>query len=401
MKQYLEILRMPGVARIVSSQLTARFPYGMLSISVLLYIHDRTGSYTIVGVVLAAMSIGQAIAGPMTSRLMGVFGMRPVIAVTVLISGVTLAVFTAFNFSPVVYSILGFIVGVSMPPIQSSVRTIYPKLVNSHQITRLYSLDATAQEIIWVVGPVLATFAGTGLGGFWAMTFCIVFLVGGGIWYLSSPELSQVKIPRSKRRFGAVLLRPPVAVVTVTGFLLVAVWSAVEAGVVTAFGEGSPIGGVVLAISSIGSIVGGLSFGHFSVRPWTIARRMLLFTTGVALTLAALNFWWLSIALFIAGLGTAPALAALFTVVSSSVKFSDTAEAYGWVGTGQLIGAALGAGIAGFLIDTVGPIGAFYTGTAFGILGVLVPTIARRAIPDLKGRDGGPQADTDAVAAIH
>ena len=81
---------------------------------------------------------------------------------------------------------------------------------------------------------------------------------------------------------------------------------------------------------------------------------------GSALAIFAWEFWSLAFALVIAGLGIAPALAVMFSIVSASVKFSDTAEAYGWVGTGQLIGAALGSAIAGFLIDEFGPEGAFW-----------------------------------------
>ena len=55
---------------------------------------------------------------------------------------------------------------------------------------------------------------------------------------------------------------------------------------------------------------------------------------------------------------------ALFSIVAASVKFSDTAEAYGWVGTGQLIGAALGSAIAGFLIDAYAAVGAFWAASA-------------------------------------
>ena len=88
----------------------------------------------------------------------------------------------------------------------------------------------------------------------------------------------------------------------------------------------------------------------------------------------------------------------MFAIVSASVKFSDTAEAYGWVGTGQLIGAALGSAVAGFLIDHWGPTGAFATATAFAVVGTIVPLVFRRAHPDLRGRDPSPIPDTEPIA---
>ena len=79
------------------------------------------------------------------------------------------------------------------------------------------------------------------------------------------------------------------------------------------------------------------------------------------------------------------------------VTFFDTAEAYGWVGTGQLIGAALGSALAGFLIDSNGPPGAVWAATGLAFLGVLVPTVFRRWHPDLRGRDASPIPDTEPV----
>ena len=162
-----------------------------------------------------------------------------------------------------------------------------------------------------------------------------------------------MRIPRSKRRFGTVLRRPPVMLATIVGFLLVGACAAIEAGVVAVFGHGGAEAGIVLAIFSIGSIAGGLSFGHIAIGPWASARRMFIVFVGTAAAMLGLvamegnEFLWLSVTLFIAGIGIAPALAVLFAMVSASVKFSDTAEAYGWVGTGQLIGAALGSAAAG------------------------------------------------------
>jgi MFS family permease len=293
--------------------------------------------------------------------------------------------------------LVGLITGLSTPPVQPAVRTIYPKMVNSRQLTPLFSLDASAQEIIWIAGPVITTFVAVQISSVLAMCIAGAFMVGGGIWFIASPEVGRVRIPRSKRRFGVVLRRPPVLLATITGFLLVGSCAAIEVGVVAVFGEGGPEAGIVLAIWAIGSIVGGLSLGHVPIGPWALARRMLIVFVGLSIAMLFLNFWWLSIALLVAGIGIAPALAVIFAIVSSSVKFSDTAEAYGWVGTGQLIGAALGSAAAGFLIDINGPIGGFWAAAALALVGFLVPTVLRRWHPDLRGRDASPLADTEPV----
>jgi MFS family permease len=87
-------------------------------------------------------------------------------------------------------------------------------------------------------------------------------------------------------------------------------------------------------------------------------------------------------------------------MTSASVKFSETAEAYGWIGTGQLIGAAAGSAVAGFLIDGVGPSGAYVAAAIFAAAGLAVSVVFVRGFPDLRGRDASPLPDTEPVATI-
>jgi predicted MFS family arabinose efflux permease len=68
------------------------------------------------------------------------------------------------------------------------------------------------------------------------------------------------------------------------------------------------------------------------------------------------------------------------------------------VGTGQLIGAAIGSAVAGFMIDRFTAPGAFWVAAAFAGLGFLIPTIFHRAHPDLRGRDASPIPDTEPIA---
>jgi MFS family permease len=371
----------------------------MLSLAFLIHVERVYDSYTAAGLVLGAMSIGQAIAGPLTSRLMGRWGMRPVISATLAICASSIIVMALVPLPIVGLVLVGFLAGITTPPIQPAVRTIYPKMVNSTQLSPLFSLDASAQEIIWVLGPVVATLVSIQVSSVAGILVAAAFMIGGGVWFIVLPELGRVRIPRSRRKLGVVLKRPAVLLSTVVGFMLVAAAAAVEAAVVASFGHGSADSGWVLAVFAVGSLVGGLALGHLPIGPWALASRMLIVTIGIGLASIWLNFWWLSAALFVAGLGVAPAFAVLFGIVSASVKFSDTAEAYGWVGTGQLIGAALGSSVAGFTIDNYGPASAILVAGAFAALGTLIPGLGRRWHPDLRGKDMSPIPDTKPVAA--
>ncbi len=382
----------------IAAQLTARFPNGMMSLAILLHVEQQTGSYGSAGLVLAATSVGQAVAGPITSRWMGVWGMRRVITLTLSVCVVTVLGLALLPLDVPGYMLLGMVAGLSTPPVQAAVRTIYPKLVNSSNLTPLFSLDASLQEIIWVLAPVVITLVSTQIGTAEGMLLVAIILVGGGAWFILSPEVGRVRIPRSRNALGKVVLKPPVLLATVIGFLLIGACSAVEVGVVATFEHGSLAAGLVLAVFSAGSLAGGLAFGHIPIGPWAMARRLLIVTIGLGLTMVMLNVFWLGGTLILAGIGIAPALAVLFAITSASVKFSETAEAFGWAGTGQLIGAAAGSAVAGFLVDASDWRGAYLAATIFAAVGLLVSIVFVRSFPDLRHRDASPYPDTEPLA---
>ncbi|MFJ3472554.1 MFS transporter [Microbacterium maritypicum] len=382
----------------IAAQLTARFPNGMMSLAILLHVEQQTGSYGSAGLVLAATSVGQAIAGPITSRWMGVWGMRRVLTLTLSVCVVAVLCLALLPLEVPGYMALGMVAGLSTPPVQAAVRTIYPKLVNSSNLTPLFSLDASLQEIIWVLAPVVITLVSTQIGTPEGLLLVAIILVGGGAWFILSPEVGRVRIPRSRNALGKVVLKPPVLLATVIGFLLIGACAAVEVGVVATFEHGSLAAGLVLAVFSAGSLAGGLAFGHIPIGPWAMARRLLIVTIGLGLTMVMLNVFWLGGTLILAGIGIAPALAVLFAITSASVKFSETAEAFGWAGTGQLIGAAAGSAVAGFLVDVGDWRGAYLAATIFAAVGLLVAVVFVRSFPDLRHRDASPHPDTEPLA---
>jgi MFS family permease len=113
---------------------------------------------------------------------------------------------------------------------------------------------------------------------------------------------------------------------------------------------------------------------------------MIILVVGLAAALFSHDFWWLCVTLFIAGFGVAPILSLLYSTISATVAFSETAEAFGWVATGQLIGAALGAAVAGVAIDRLGVSAGLGTSMAFTLVTLLIAILTAKRMPDLRNR---------------
>ncbi|MFM2024138.1 MAG: hypothetical protein RLZZ56_151, partial [Actinomycetota bacterium] len=96
---------------------------------------------------------------------------------------------------------------------------------------------------------------------------------------------------------------------------------------------------------------------------------------------------WITICWFITGLGVAPAFATMASMISVSFGTADSAEAYGWANTGQLLGYSFGAAVAGIVIDHVDPVAAWYVTGVAGGLAIVVALITVRYNPSLNEKD--------------
>jgi hypothetical protein len=265
-------------------------------------------------------------------------------------------------------------------------------------------LDASLQEIIWILAPVVITLVATQVGTVPALLLIVVDPRRRRRVVHPLPEVGRVRIPRSRRAFGKVLGKPVVLLATVIGFLLIGACAAVEAAVVATFGHGGSRPASSWPSSPSAVLAGGLAFGHIPMGPWAMARRMSVVAVGLASVfvvgdIGASTPWWVGACLVVAGVGIAPALAVMFAMTSASVKFSETAEAYGWIGTGQLIGAALGSAVAGFLIDGAAP-PAHTRPRRVRDRRRARRDVFVRGFPDLRGRDASPIPDTEPVPVI-
>ena len=84
MGAYMRLARIPGLMGMMTAQLVARLPQGLLSIAVLLHVEHQLGSYTVAGAVVALEGLGQAASAPIAGRSLAVFGVRRVLVAMML-----------------------------------------------------------------------------------------------------------------------------------------------------------------------------------------------------------------------------------------------------------------------------------------------------------------------------
>jgi MFS family permease len=332
-------------------------------------------SYAVAGLALGADTIGAAISGPVLGRLLGKYGTSRVLITTATIGAAAMAGIGLLNAPPVAMIALALVVGLTSPPIQTAARTIYPTLVKKKDLAAVYSLDATSQELIWVIGPVLATVLAAQVNTSFVVVLMSLIQISGAIWFCSNKEVSQMVIPRSNRKMGGVLTNKVVLTTAVLGLLLIGGFSGVEVGTVAVVPKS--LAGLVIGALSLGSIVGGLTLGNRVKSRWSLTWLLTLILVGYLLVwVAPMNAIWISICLFIAGVGVAPSLGILGAAIASNLQAGDAAEANGWASTGQLMGYSAGAALSGIAIDSVSDTSAFLVSLVFGVGAILVAIMA-------------------------
>jgi MFS family permease len=126
--------------------------------------------------------------------------------------------------------------------------------------------------------------------------------------------------------------------------------------------------GWLLAVWSLGSLVGGLAAARFPSAgapgrrlPWLL----LALAGGGVLTAAAwtLGLGWLAVVLFLAGLGLAPTLAAGYGVIAARAPDAGRTRAFAMGTTFVLVGLSAGSAVGGVLSEA-SPTAAFAAGAA-------------------------------------
>jgi len=355
--RYRVALRMPGVARVLITSLVARLPLGMSSLGILLLVTRHHG-YARAGLVTGLYAAANGLSNVGLSRAADRLGARRVLVPTAFGYAASM---TALGLVPerlyVVELVLAMAAGVANPPVVPVVRGLWPRILEPEQAQAVYGLEATLQEIVFITGPALVALIAAAGGAPVAVVATGAMGLGGTLACVASPALRDLK-PSVAERHRRMLRGIGLPAYMSIGFALVLAFNMMEVAVV-AFVSGrqaSASSGVVLAVWSLGSFVGGLWFGTSTQRvsDTSVLGSLVAVAAGIAIAAAASGPVVLGLLLFIGGMTIAPALARLYSRVGALAPEGASTEAFGWVTVGLLGGASVGAALGGVCVQAIG-----------------------------------------------
>ncbi|MFD9942799.1 MFS transporter [Nonomuraea sp. NPDC059023] len=385
MTRFRQVLAVRGMSPLLGVSLLARTAITADAMALTMYVVLALDmSYAAAGGVVAALTAGVALGGPLLGRMIDRRGLRTVLVVTIVPQIVFWLTVPIMPY--VILLAASFAAGLLMVPVQAVTRQAVAAMTTSGQRQAAFALESVVGELSYVVGPaVVILFAASISPGVVAWGLGAVIVAGGaGIALLNPPlraadegEGEAAERPRRREWLGARM----VAVLTM-GFGVAMLLSGVDLAIVATLEETGQLSwaAVVVAVLGVTSVVGGLVYGAL---PRPMPTWLLLGLLGLVTIPAGLahDWRWLCVAVIGAGLLTAPTLSTVSDAVSRLAPVGVRGEATGLQASAASAGFALGAPVVGTAIDASAPAGGFVAAGLAGLLAALTGYLLSRRSP--------------------
>ncbi|GAA3024212.1 MFS transporter [Streptomyces glomeratus] len=384
---YLEILRAKHAARLLVGTLVGRLPNATAAIAVVLFVRAQGGTYSLAGALAAVYGVANAAGQPLLGRLVDLHGQPRIQLPAALVSALAMTVFALTGVEPPVVAYASMAVaGLFTPPLEGGLRALWPVVLRrEEQVHTAYAMDAVAQEVMFTVGPLLVTLCAS----VWSARVALVVLSAVGVLgalsvVVSPPSRAWRSAPRAAHWLGA--LRSPGLLALLGAFLFVgiALGSITVAAVSYADGHGGDaVYGWLMAGLGLGALVGGTVYG---ARRWRGAPELRL---RVLVGLLAVCYLPLTLVpgavamvllTALAGVFLAPCIACAFIIVDRHAPRGTVTEAFSWLVTTFTVGASVGTGVAGPVVQAGGALWGFAVPGAAGAVSLLVLLASGRVL---------------------
>ncbi|WP_309134009.1 MFS transporter [Cellulomonas sp.] len=405
LQPYRDVLARPGALAFSSTGVLARMPMSMVGIGIVLMVEAIYDSYGLAGRVSAVFVVAQAVGSPQIARLVDRYGQARVMRPALLTSaaGIALLVLAAtLHAHPAWLYAAAVLAGATIGSFGALVRARWNHALGDDPrgVHTAFSLESALDELVFVVGPVLATVLATSVAPSAGLVVPVVAMLVGGLAFLAQRRTEPPAAGTRTTGDGShgTVLRSPGMVVLVLVFVgMGAIFGATDVATV-AFAEeaGRPaLAGAVLAVFALGSLVSGLLYG---ARHWTsplhlrFALGVIALAVGVCAFFLAQSLAVLAVVMFVVGFAIAPSIINGNALVQGLVPPGRLTEGLTWVSTALGVGVSVGSSVAGSRIDAGGAHAGFLVVVVAGA-GALVATLV--ALPVLRPR---PDAATPAAA---
>lgn len=360
---YRELLTVPRAWLFVLAAFVGRMPMAMMGLGIVLLVSALSGSYGTAGAVAATSALAYAASAPVVGRLADRLGQRRVLVpiglghVLAVTSLVTCAVLHAptWTLFPAAAA-----TGLTSPSLGSMVRARWiHHLGGTPALQAAFSLEAVADEIIFITGPIVVTTLATAVHPVSGVLTAGTLTVTGALALAVQVRTQPAVRPHPGGGAGSAIAAPGLRLLVAVFLLAGSVFAAMDVTVVAfARAQGHPgAAGYVLAAYALGSMVAALWYG---ARRWRgpLERRFLLGLGLFAVGTLPLPFLStlppLAAVMFVSGLAISPTVIPGFGLVQRLVPEHQRTEGLTWVSTSVGVGIALGSSLSGRLVDAYG-----------------------------------------------
>lgn len=198
MKRYQELFAFPQVIVLGLSAFPARIAYAMIGLGIFFKAEQATGSVAVAGLAIGLNSLAGSVTAGIRGSVMDRFGQKWPIRILVPSYASLILILNTMQTERSIL-ITAFILGITAPPINLSIRPLWKDIVPESYLRTAYAFDSSMMSATTVIGPVvitalsLSSHPGLGLG----TTAGLIFI--GGL-ALSLTPVSRNWIPEKKEK---------------------------------------------------------------------------------------------------------------------------------------------------------------------------------------------------------
>ena len=359
MKRYKELFSFPQVISLGIAAFPARVAYGMIGLGIFFKAEQSTDSFAIAGFAIGLNSLAGSLTAGIRGSVMDRWGQKW--PLRILVPGYTILILT-LNQMETARSILiaAFILGITAPPINLSVRPLWKDIVPATYLRTAYAFDSAMMSSTSVVGPVIVTALALSSRPYLALDVTAALMLIGGI-ALALTSVSRNWIPEKKVKGQESLLQNrAMQLLMFEGCFIGFGWGVFDVAV-PAFATQENVPhrvAWIFAAFGIATVIGGLLGGLVSKKlaPLAAMRRAYLLWTIACLPIAFTYPDW-TMALVGASIGfLGGALQVFYFEVLEAVrpKGSQTSS-LGWLWSVEGSFMAVGAAIGGVVSEHISP----------------------------------------------